>query len=162
MIESSSSLQLSEHFTLEEFTHSERAARDRIDNTLPDALYPVARQTCELLEQIRRLLGKIAQRNVPLIVTSGYRCLALNRAIGSVDGSDHVRGQAADFRAPAFGTPTQVARAIAPHIDVLGVGQLINEFPDRGGWVHVSTRTPPNPANRVLTISGAGTVAGLA
>lgn len=154
-------MNLSAHFSLEEFTASETAGRSGIDNDLPDALYQTARETCEMLERIRALLGKIAQRNVGVIVTSGYRSLALNRKIGSSDGSDHVRGQAADIRAPAFGSPILVARALAPHLETLGIGQLINEFPGASGWVHVSTRTPANPINRIITISRAGTVAGI-
>lgn len=154
-------MNLSEHFTLEEFTASETAGRRGIDNDLPAALYQTARDTCEMLEEIRRLLANLAQRNVPVIITSGYRCLALNRAIGSSDTSDHVRGQAADIRAPAFGSPIAIARALAPHLDTLGIGQLINEFPGSGGWVHVSTRTPANPVNRIITITSRGTVAGI-
>lgn len=151
-------MKLSEHFTLDEFVASETAARRGIDNDLPTALAATARETCEMLERIRSLLSKLAQRDVSIIITSGYRSLALNRAIGSGDGSDHVRAQAADIKAPAFGSPLKVCTALAPHLSTLGIGQLIHEF---GSWVHVSTRTPANPVNRIITIDRLGTRAGI-
>jgi len=149
---------LSTHFTLAEFTASETAARLGIDNDLPTALAATARETCEMLEHVRSLLSKLAQRDVAVQITSGYRCLALNRAIGSSDSSDHVRAQAADIKVPAFGSPLKVCEALAPHLSTLGIGQLIHEF---GSWVHVSTRTPSNPVNRIITIDRLGTRAGI-
>lgn len=144
------------HFTLAEFCASTTAARRGIDNTLPAALEAEARNTLAMLERIRAHLG-----GVPVVITSGFRCLALNRAIGSSDTSDHVRACAADIRAPQYGTAAQVARALAPHVDTLGIGQLILEFPGPNAWVHVSTRKPAKALNRVITISAAGTVAGV-
>jgi hypothetical protein len=47
-----------------------------------------------------------------MLISSGYRCLALNRAIGSSDTSDHIKAMAADFRAPAFGSPLEVSKAL--------------------------------------------------
>jgi hypothetical protein len=82
----------------------------------------------------------------------------LNRAIGSGDTSDHRKAMAADFRAPSFGTPLQVCKALAPVVSVLGIGQLILEF---NSWVHVSTRPSDKIINRIITISKAGTQAGI-
>lgn len=157
------SLKLTPHFTLAEFVASQTAARRGIDNTLPDALLPAARETCEMLERIRAFLRSRAGREVPILVTSGYRSNLLNRAIGSGDSSDHVRAMAADFVAPAFGSALDVCRALAQQVDALGIGQLINEFPraDGGGWVHVSTRHPSKALNRVITITAAGAVVGV-
>ena len=63
-----------------------------------------------------------------------------------------------DWKAPAFGTPYQICKALAPQIQVLGIGQLIHEF---GAWVHTSTRTPAVASNRVITITAAGTRLGI-
>jgi hypothetical protein len=70
---------------------------------------------------------------------------------------------AADFRAPAFGTPLQVCKALAPVVSVLGIGQLILEFatPNGGGWVHVSTRIPDKIINRIVTASKQGFAPGI-
>ena len=149
---------LSPHFTVAEFAASDTAARLGIDNSLPDELVANAMATAMMLERIREQLSTLAGRTVPIIITSGYRCPALNRSIGSGKTSDHITASAADFRAPAFGTPYEVCIALAPHVGDLRIGQLIFEF---ARWVHVSTRRPEKPVNRILTISGRGTVPGI-
>jgi uncharacterized protein YcbK (DUF882 family) len=111
-----------------------------------------------MLERIRAYLVSDSGKNIPIIITSGYRCPQLNRAIGSSDTSDHRKALAADFRAPAYGTPLQVCKALAPVVSVLGIGQLILEF---NSWVHVSTRPSDKIINRIITISKAGTQAGI-
>ncbi len=151
-------MNLTENFTVAEFTSSDTARRMGIDNSLPATLLPQAQRTCEMLERIRAHLAWLARRPVPIIVTSGYRCAHLNAAIGSGPGSDHVRAMAADIKAPAFGTAYEVAQALAQHVDGLEIGQLIHEF---GAWVHVGTRRPERAVNRVITISRAGTQAGV-
>ena len=146
-------MKLSEHFYMSEFTASDMAARKGINNALPTSLMPNALATMVMMENIRSVLG-----DKPIIMTSGYRCLALNAAIGSTPTSDHVKAYAVDFKCPAFGTPYEVAKHLANKIDSLGIGQLIAEF---GSWVHVSTNRPSKEVNRVITISSRGTEAGI-
>ena len=146
-------MKLSENFTIAEFTASDTAARRGIDNSLPGGLIPTAQATAQMLERIRAALG-----GLPIIVTSGYRCAELNAAIGSARSSDHVKAMAVDFKCPAFGLPYDVAKRLSGHIDALGIGALIHEF---GQWIHVSTRIPEKVINRVITISSAGTQAGV-
>ena len=143
-------MKLTPHFTVKEFTASDTAARLDIDNSLPAALLPQANLTAQMMERIRAFLSARADHDVPVSPSSGYRCLALNRAIGSGDGSDHPKMMAVDFRAPAFGSPLVICRALAPEMDRLGLGQLIYEHT----WVHVSSRIPDKAINRVLTIQG--------
>lgn len=146
-------MKLSEHFTLAEFTASDTAERRRINNELPPELLGTAQNTAEMMEKIRKVLG-----DNPLIITSGYRCPELNRAIGSSDTSDHLKAMAVDFKCPSFGSPYAVAKHLADKIDSLGVGQLIAEY---GQWCHVSTRRPSKDINRVITINQSGTHAGI-
>lgn len=153
-------MQLTQHFTLAEMTRSDTAKRLGIDNTPAPELLPRLIMVAEMLERIRATVG------CPIVVTSGYRCEPLNAAIGGVTSSDHSRGHAADILAPAYGTPSQVATLLAPLVGTLGIGQLILEgFRKPGGrrseWVHVSTRAPERPVNRVLTISEAGVQTGI-
>lgn len=155
-------MNLSENFTLDEFCQSETATRRGILNHLPVDLLANAKSTAAMLERIRAFLSKQAGREIPIIVTSGYRCPPLNRALGSSDTSDHVQALAADWRAPRFGTPTQVCEALAPMVQSLQIGQLINEYPDRTGWVHTSVRLPTKLINRVITITGRGVSVGIA
>lgn len=137
--------QLSEHFALDEFTASQTAARLGIDNT-PDAeALENLRNTAAGMEQVRAFLG-----GVPVKISSGFRCLALNAAVGSRTTSQHVTGCACDFTAPAYGTPEQIVR------DLLTSGvpydQLIYEF---ATWVHISFS--PQNRRQALTIDHDGT-----
>lgn len=84
-------------------------------------------------------------------VTSGYRCLALNRAIGSKDTSDHVKALACDFTI-AGPRVFAVAGLLAANIDKLQIGQLIYEHT----WIHVAVPVPEKALNRVLTVQSWG------
>jgi hypothetical protein len=154
-------MQLSANFSLDEFCRSSTATRLGITNYLPADLLGNAKQTAEMLERIRAHLSKLAGKPIPMIITSGYRCFALNRRLGSSDSSDHVQALAADWEAPAFGSPTDVCRALQPMVEFLKIGQLINEYPDRDGWVHTSVKLPAKTINRVITITGRGTNVGI-
>jgi len=121
-------------FYLDEFTRSQTAARYGIDNSLSVSgpTYANLRRLCrDVLQPIRNYLG------VTVSVSSGYRCLALNRKIGGADSSQHVPALAADINA-AGKTPMELARDI---VDLkmrreINFDQLILEF---GQWVHIST-----------------------
>ena len=124
---------LSEHFSLDEFTASQEATRHSINNTPSEKVVENIRMLAALLEQIRELLGGHS-----IHISSGYRSLMLNRHIGSSDTSAHIRGWAADFTCPSFGSPIAVAKKIAE--SNLKFDQLIYE----GTWVHISC----DPQNR--------------
>lgn len=150
------------HFDLDEFCASDTATRLRISNVLPEDLEPSAWATLVMLERIREHLSRKAGKDVPITILSGYRCERLNAAVNGAASSDHVKACAADIRAPAFGRPLDVARELSAHVDALGIGQLINEFPDGSkGWVHVSTRKPSKLINRIITITDQGVTAGV-
>jgi len=140
------------HFSLEEFTASDTAARLGIDNDLPIELRENALKTLEMMERIRFHI------DAPITITSGYRCEALNKAVGSKPGSDHTLAFAVDFKAPRAGTPFQIAASLAPVFKIIGIGQLILEF---GTWVQVRTRIPDKVINRIITIDKTETRAGI-
>ena len=142
-------MNLSEHFTLSEFTRSEAALRRGLDNT-PDA-ESVANLTvlASGLEEVRALLGH------PLHINSAYRAPKVNSAVGGSKTSAHMRGHAADFVCPAFGTPQDICHAIMD--SSIDYDQLIWEF---GAWVHISF--DPQMRNQRLTIDATGTRNGIA
>lgn len=150
-------MNLSQHFTIQEFTDSDTAERLRIDNTLPEHLLPVAISTARMAERIRHHLSYLKMKEVRMQITSGYRSPKLNEAIGSKPTSDHLKMLALDFKAPDFGRPIDICRALEPVMDQLGIGQLIHEHT----WVHVSSRSPDNAINKVITANGKGFVPGL-
>lgn len=149
-------MKLTNHFTLAELTASTTAKRLGLDNELPPALFGNVQTLADMLERVREQLG-----GKPLIVTSAYRSREVNRAVGGVATSDHTLGHAADVLCPAFGTPYQVAKALVPHLQRLGIGQIILEGVKGKQWLHLSTRTPDKAMNRVITITDAGVQLGI-
>jgi len=119
---------LSPHFSYDEMTRSQTAERNSIDNTPKMEQVDSLIALCEnILEPVRKHFKK------PVTVTSGFRCIELNRKIGSTDKSQHTKGEAADFVVNGGATVTDVWRWI---IDSdLDFDQVIQEF---GRWVHVS------------------------
>lgn len=119
-------MNLTDHFTLEELTHSEAATRKAINNKPPSDVLPKLITLAQGLEKVRSLLG------VPVIISSGYRSPAVNQAVGGSRTSAHCEGRAADFIAPKFGDPKEVAKAIRD--SDIQFDQIIHE----GGWVHIA------------------------
>lgn len=120
-------MNLSAHFTLEEFTVSDTAERLGIDNSPTAMVMGELQRLADFMELVRDLL------EVPIVIKSGYRCPRLNTAVKGAVRSDHLVGRACDFIAPRFGSPYEVARTIESA--GLQYGQLIHEF---GRWVHIS------------------------
>jgi zinc D-Ala-D-Ala carboxypeptidase len=141
--------QLSEHFTLEEATISGTASRLGIDNSSPSPyVIAAAYRTAVKLEKVRAAL------QCPISIDSWIRCLELNRALKSKDTSQHIKGEAVDFIAPKFGTPTQICKKLLEYKEVIGWDQLILEHT----WVHISWNAVPNTPNRgeVLSLLSTG------
>ena len=125
-------MNLSPHFTLEEMVKSQTALRKGLDNN-PDADQLEAMvDLCEyVLEPIRK------HWNRPVIVSSGFRALAVNKAIGSKDTSQHAKGEAADIEIPGVDN-LDLYHWIGQSVEF---DQLILEFysgEPASGWVHVS------------------------
>jgi zinc D-Ala-D-Ala carboxypeptidase len=144
-------MNLTDHFTLEELTHTDHRA---LDNTPNDAELENLKRLAEFLEQVKEVLG-----GKPIMVNSAFRSKAVNDAVGSKDTSQHRIGCAADIRVPAM-TPDQVVRAIIA--SGLGFDQVIREFSDPvkgGGWTHISipNQASGSPRKQALIIDKAGT-----
>ena len=136
---------LTEHFTLEELTHTDHR---QFDNTPNDAELKNIQRLAEFLEQVKTVLG-----GKPVMVNSAFRSKAVNDAVGSKDSSQHRVGCAADLRVPGM-TPDEVVKAIIA--SDLGYDQVIREF-DR--WTHISIPNVAGAAPRKskLIIDKAGT-----
>jgi zinc D-Ala-D-Ala carboxypeptidase len=140
-----SSLTFPSAFPLSKLIHSDTAVKLKLDNT-PNAAHTAnLHQLALALQAVERLLGH------PLAISSGYRSPAVNAAVGGVPNSAHAAGLAADFTCAAFGSPVQVARAIAA--SDLPFDQLIHEYRK---WVHLAIAPLGKPARRErLTILSA-------
>jgi len=137
---------LTPHFTLEEFTFSQTAARKGIDNTPHEGILDNLCILANGMEDVRNLL------NAPIHVSSGYRCPELNDLLGSKRTSQHTQGLACDFTSNAYGSPQIIfADIIASDIRY---DQLILEF-DR--WIHISfVEDGGTPRKQALIINGEG------
>ena len=138
---------LSEHFTLEELTHSDIGARLGLDNTPNEQEIQNLTRLAALLEEVRKVIGK------PITVNSGFRSKAVNDAVKSKDTSQHRLGCAADIRVSGM-TPQQICTAIIE--SDIQFDQMIREF---DSWVHISVPNTPTqtPRNQVLIIDSKGT-----
>ena len=141
-------MNLSPHFTLDELTLSQTAARRGIDNTPYPQELENLKKLAEVLERVRALVGK------PIIVSSGFRNEAVNRAVGGSKTSAHMSGLAADINCPGV-SPAALAHIIKS--SSIEFDQLILEF-DR--WVHIGLADKPRM--QLLTIrSGTGYMKGI-
>lgn len=140
-------MQLSEHFTLEELTTSEAAARQGLSNEPTGEALENLKRLAEFLEDVRALVGK------PIRINSAYRSPEVNAAVGGSKTSQHCFGCAADIRVPGM-TPDEVVRAITA--SDLEYDQCIREF---DSWTHVSipNKEDAKPRKMALIIDKQGT-----
>ena len=136
-------MKLSTNFSLQELTKSDIAIRMQIDNTAsPQVVENLQALVDNVLQPLRDAFG-------PIIVTSGYRSKAVNKACGGSTASHHCQGYAADFQ--ALGVDN---RELALYIKNLKFTQLILEFYEDGvpdsGWVHCAY-DPKDLKGQVLT-----------
>jgi putative chitinase len=138
-------MNLTEHFTLEELTHTDHRT---LDNTPNETELANIQRLAEFLEELKTVLG-----GKPIMVNSAFRSKAVNDAVGSKDTSQHRIGCAADIRVPAM-TPDQVVRAVIA--SGIGYDQVIREF-DR--WTHISipNEAARTPRKQALIIDKQGT-----
>jgi len=138
-------MQLSEHFTFEELTHTDHR---EFDNTPNVEETENLTRLAGFLEQVKEVLG-----GKPIMVNSAFRSEAVNNAVGSRNTSQHRIGCAADIRVPGM-TPDEVVKAVIA--SGIGYDQIIREF-DR--WTHISVPNTKDmtPRRQALIIDKSGT-----
>jgi zinc D-Ala-D-Ala carboxypeptidase len=136
---------MTEHFTLEELTHTDHRT---LDNTPNETELANIQRLAEFLEAVKTVLG-----GKPIMVNSAFRSKAVNDAVGSKDTSQHRIGCAADIRVPSM-TPDQLVKAVIA--SGLPYDQIIREF-DR--WTHISIPNTAEtaPRRQALIIDKQGT-----
>jgi uncharacterized protein YcbK (DUF882 family) len=138
-------MNLTEHFTLDELTHTDHR---ELENTPNEQELANLQRLAEFLETVKGVLG-----GKPIMVNSAFRSKMVNDAVGSKDTSQHRVGCAADLRVPGV-TPDEVVKAIIA--SGIGYDQVIREF-DR--WTHISIPNTPAgiPRKQALIIDKSGT-----
>lgn len=148
---------LSRNFRLNEFLKSQTASRHNIENIPSKEEFLNLLNLCKyVLQPIRQYYGR------PVSIISGFRCLELNRKIGSSDNSQHIKGMAVDFEIMGLDN-----HAVARHVSrIVNFDQCILEFHYRNspqsGWIHISYDGDKRyQRNMVLTIDRDGVRHGL-
>lgn len=128
------------YFTLRELLHSEVALRNDVVNLPPR--YEAGVVYYNLVVLVENLLDPIRERfAVPMIITSGYRCKRVNKLVGGVDNSQHMKGKAVDFCFAGF-SKKEMAAAFFEIAEQFDFDQLI--YYKKKGIIHISYNSNNN------------------
>lgn len=129
------------YFSIAELSRSTTATARGIDNTPPSGVTIALTALIEqVLDPIRAAWGK------PIIINSGYRSLALNKAVGGASTSQHLRGEAADITAGSK-TLNKQLRTLIQQLAANGTIEFDQLIDEKGlSWIHISYRA--NGQNR--------------
>ena len=136
---------LSEHFTLAEMCKTSAKTQD---GNIPSHVHI---ENLGWLEMLRSEWNKrYGEGDDPIVINSGYRSEAVNKAVGGVKGSNHLAGCAADIRVAGI---EQLVRYATILLDISDESQedfdelLLERSPRGGYWLHFAVR-PPSQENR--------------
>ena len=124
---------MSRFFKLEEFLRSDTAIRKRIDNSPSWEVINNLSRLAAFLDELREAWGS------GIRVSSGFRCYALNKAVGGVENSAHQYGNAADI-SPVNGKQNEFEAFLKKWLKGRKFDQCIWETSKSSGgrWVHFS------------------------
>ena len=124
---------MSKYFDLSEFLASDTAKRKEIDNTPSFEVVESLAELAEVLDGIRAAWGS------GIRVTSGYRSPELNKAVGGVANSGHLRGVAADLQ-PVNGRQSDFNKFVIAYVakSRIKFDQIIKERSGGSEWLHFS------------------------
>ena len=160
-VEINKQARLSQHFTLGELC---KTSAKTADKNIPSHVHiENLKRLCGWLEMLRdewnRRYGSLTPNpspkgegnsDDPIIINSGYRSEAVNKAVGGVKGSNHLTGCAADIRVAGM---EQALRYAVILLDISDESRedfdelLIERSPKGGYWLHFAVR-PPGQENR--------------
>lgn len=139
-------MKITKNFSLEEFTNSATAKKNKIDNTPNnEAINNIIRLATNILQPIRDKLGE------PIKITSGFRCKVLNDKVGGVKTSQHLTGDAADITLGSKQGNKELMHMIIDMAEKKEItfGQLIDEA--NCTWLHISNPRAGKKTNQFLT-----------
>lgn len=133
-------MNLTMHFTLEEMIHSDYAEKHDISNSPSQIIIDNLIMLCVLiLEPLRTALNK------PIIINSGYRCKELNKAVGGVPDSHHLKGLAADIN---FSSEAELKKMLFTLKDNTHLDLALIERSKSSKWLHVQLPLKGRPPRR--------------
>jgi len=147
-------IKLSEHFTLGELC---KTSAKTPDGNIPSHVHiENLKRLCGWLEMLRSEWNKrYGEGNDPIIINSGYRSLAVNKAVGGVATSNHLTGCAADIRVADMEQLIRYAAILLDYADETGeeFDELLLERNRFGAfWLHFAVK-PKGNRHKVLFIS---------
>jgi hypothetical protein len=123
------------------------ASRHGIDNKPNDIQLENLKTLAKGMELVRTKLDSL-----PIIISSGFRCEALNDLLGSKRTSQHIMGLACDFTCDRYAHVGRVFEVIAD--SSIPFNQLILEY---NSWIHIAFPVEGDePRRQVLTIDKSG------
>ena len=150
-VEINKQARLSQHFTLGELCKTSA----NLENVPNEAQVENLKRLCGWLEHLRRRWNNIyGEGNDPIIINSGYRSPEVNKAVGGVEGSNHLAGCAADIRVAGM---EQLIRYATILLDISDESQedfdelLLERSPKGTYWLHFAVR-PHNNRRKVRLI----------
>lgn len=137
---------LSQHFTLGELCKTSAKTQD---GNIPSHVHiENLKRLCGWLEMLRSEWNKrYGEGDDPIVINSGYRSEAVNKAVGGVKGSNHLTGCAADIRVAGI---EQLVRYATILLDISDESQedfdelLLERSPKGGYWLHLAVRPSGN------------------
>lgn len=147
------------YFTPYEFTKSATAKKMGIDNTPNDEQMDNIIEVMHIMDKIRIKWTEYCTLNYlpnpQIIITSGFRCKALNDAVKGSKTSQHMDGSAADFKAKN-GQNKALFEVIVDMIEEseIKVRQLIWEKGDNNNpaWIHLGKYEDGKQENQILRL----------
>ena len=134
---------MGKYFDIKELCHSDTANARGIDNTPTDDVKENLEALIEnVLDPLREWYGK------PIYVNIGYRNLILNRAVGGVSNSQHVKGEAADIDVHNTEENQKLYDYITQN---LTFDQCL--FENNGAWIHVSYKKDGNNRKKAFALN---------
>ena len=134
---------LSEHFSLAELTKTKTG----IENVPNEEQVENLKRVCQWLEQLRRRWNNLyGEGDDPIVINSGFRSPAVNKAVGGVPTSNHLTGCAVDIRCVGI---EQALRYAAILLDISDLNkedfdELLIEQKGRVIWIHFAVKPSGN------------------
>ena len=136
---------MAKYFNIKEFCYSETAKKKKIDNTPTPEIAERIDAFMYLLDGLREEWGS------PLLVSSGYRCPKLNKAVGGASNSSHQYGYAVDLQ-PINGYTDMFFTFACNYFKQHNIAfdQIIDEYSGKSHWVHIGWKYKDGSQRNVI------------
>ena len=142
-------IKISDNYYISDFTRSQTATRLSITEQFEpsdEIVNNLKLVATKIVEPIRKVLGS------NLILSSGYRCIRLNKAVKGVKNSQHLTGQAVDLEYIENGIKDNQKIIDTVEALKLDYDQMLLEYPVKGvaSWIHLSYNSNGNRKEKII------------